>query len=481
MTLKNFLRWLCAFSMLVPIACSDSVKRLTATKGTFKQEMRPQNFLLTLTSYADSGRFEKLLSWPSVNLFYRSNDYMPVWTNRYSFNQRGDSLISLIRTVSYHGLFADDYHLHEIDNIILETLVSPNPSELLADLDILLTDAFIGMGYHIHHGRLERGSLSRYDHLSETDTALIARLSKSVFENNITQTIESLGPEHKAYNVFRRQLKNKIDSLHVAGDSTAHLLKEQVRQLTVNMEQLRWETSDSSRRYVLVNIPSFKLGIMQDDSLVFESDVVVGSLGTPTPTLDAVIRSFVLFPVWNVPRKIATDELLPKLKRDTSYLASHNYQVYDSHGNSINPDSVDWRRYGRNNFPFLIRQAEGDNNALGVIKFVFANEHDIYLHDTNAKRSFQNDFRALSHGCVRVQRALDMARFLLQENNPWCSVRDFERFLGTGTHRQVVLNPIDLRIRYYTCEARDDGNVDFYPDVYGMNARLIDALYCRNN
>lgn len=481
MALMNFLRWLFAFSLLVLIACSDSVKRLASAKGVVRQEMRAENFSVSLMSYADSAVSGKLLSFPSVNLFYRANDFMPVWTNRNLFNQRGDSLIRIIRTAPYHGFVAEDYHLAEIDSILLAAMVSSDPAELLATLDILLTDAFIGIGYHIRHGRLHKDNLNRHDKLPEIDSALIDVLTRSVFENRITQTLESLEPPKTSYKAFRLQLKNKIDSLSVADDSVSNALQIQIRQLAANMEQLRWEAYDSSQRYILVNIPSFRLGIFDRDSLVFESNVVVGSTETPTPTLDAVIKSFVLFPAWNVPRKIAVQELLPKIKRDTSYLASHNYHVYDNSGNFIHPDSVDWKRYGKNNFPFLIKQGEGDNNALGIIKFVFINEHDIYLHDTNAKRSFQNDFRALSHGCVRVEKAIDMAKFLVQENNPWCSPQDLQMMLAGRQQRQVSLNPIDLRIRYYTCEAQTDGTVRFYPDVYGLNNKLIEAMYCRNN
>src|SRR5690606_27104899 len=109
---------------------------------------------------------------------------------------------------------------------------------------------------------------------------------------------------------------------------------------------------------------------------------------TPTPKLDADIRSFIVYPYWNVPRQIAVEEILPKVKRDSLYLQRNHFQVVDVRGNLINPDSVKWSKYHVNNFPFMFQQTEGEHNALGIIKFPFYSEKNIYLHDTNTKRTF---------------------------------------------------------------------------------------------
>ncbi len=129
----------------------------------------------------------------------------------------------------------------------------------------------------------------------------------------------------------------------------------------------------------------------------------------------------------------------------------------------------------------MLQQSEGEHNALGIVKFNFVNDYNVYLHDTNAKRFFTHDKRAYSHGCVRVERALDLAKFLVSRQNPYSSENDLLRFLRAGKQQQLTVDPIDLRIRYFTCQPGNDGTVRFFEDVYGKNAPLMDAFFCRAN
>lgn len=477
-----FLRWLFAFSMLIPIACSDSVKRMTRSAAVVsKQELPAENWLSSLLEDPAYLNHLQLSSPPSVKIFYALQHNRPVWTTGNGLTTPGDSLLKILHTIPYYGLLPEDYHTQQIATLIEKNSTSENFSKL-SELDILMTDALVSIGYHIRHGRIQKDSLYCSNTLPRIDTTLITAISKSVTRNNIARTLESLQPPGAFYKVLKQALKHKVDSLSLATTDSLHIkLEDEVRKLAVTMEQLRWEQQDSSQRYVLVNIPSFKLEVVERDSLLFESNVVVGTTETPTPTLDAVIKSFVLFPSWNVPRKIATQELLPKIRKDSSYLTTHHYRVYDTYGKRLHPDSINWDQYSTHKFPFLLQQSEGDHNALGIIKFVFANDYDVYLHDTNAKRFFQKESRAFSHGCVRVEKAIELAKFLIAESNRYCSPDDLKEYLATRTQRQVCVNPIDLRIRYYTCEARSDGSVAFHPDVYGLSGKLAEALYCRNN
>jgi murein L,D-transpeptidase YcbB/YkuD len=245
------------------------------------------------------------------------------------------------------------------------------------------------------------------------------------------------------------------------------------------MEQWRWEATNTSQEYIMVNIPSFHLDVVNRDSVIFKTSVIVGTPLSQTPTFDARMVNMILYPYWNVPRDISTKELLPKIKRDSSYLANSQYRVLDMSGNVIAPELIDWSIHNVNNFPFMLQQTEGQHNALGIVKFNFVNPYNIYLHDTNAKGLFNEPNRTLSHGCIRVDRALELARLLVSRENRFCSVNDLQRFLKAEKQQQVSLDPIDLRIRYYTCHPRKDGQVQFYADVYGKNAILIDAIYCR--
>lgn len=472
----SVLRWIVSFSMLISLACSDSVKQLSRTPIA----VHPDNMIKALLADSSDIQGTALLSLPSIEMLYSLQGYRPVWTNGITLTQRGDSLLDVLHSVSYYGLFSDDYHIRKIDALIGDLHTPTSVAQKLSELDILMTDALLGMGYHLRHGRIQKDSLFRFERLPLVDTLMINSLNEAINENAITQGIAAQEPAHEGYQILKRELQNTIDSLSIVSDSLSQRLQDKVRQLTINLEQLRWDEDDLPGRYILVNIPSYKLGIVENDSLVFESNVVVGSTSSKTPLLDGLIKSFVVYPAWNVPRKIAAEELLPKIKGDSAYLASNRYRIFDVEGNAIHPDSVKWHTYSANNFPFTLQQSEGDHNALGVIKFVFENPYDVYLHDTNAKRFFEKEYRALSHGCVRVEKAVEMAKFLLL-GNPNCSSNDLDRYLAKGGQRQVCLEPIDLRIRYYTCEARSNGSVYFHPDVYGVDKKIGEAIYCRNN
>ncbi|HEX5168061.1 MAG TPA: L,D-transpeptidase family protein, partial [Cyclobacteriaceae bacterium] len=308
-------------------------------------------------------------------------------------------------------------------------------------------------------------------------------MSHAISKNHLGRGLEMLEPQNKFYHLLKNDLKTKLDSLPlVLTDSVSSAkLRQRIRHLCINMEQWRWEQMDFNRPYVLVNIPSFQLDVIDNDSLVFESNVVVGTPVSQTPTLDSKLVNMILYPYWNVPRDIATKELLPKIKSDSTYLLSNRYRVLDIQGREIHPDSIDWKAHHVNNFPFMIQQSEGEHNALGIVKFNFINDFNIYLHDTNAKRFFGYDKRAYSHGCIRVERALDLARFLVSRENPYASVNDYQRFLKAGKQQQVNIDPIELRIRYFTCHAGKDGVVRFFDDIYQKNASLMEALFCREN
>lgn len=478
MTSVYFLRWGLFFSLLVSIACSDSVQRMTqkAVNASAHESIIEPQFLASDNFYGGS-----LLARPAVEMFYASRHYKPVWLNGATFYPQGDSLLNILHSAVYFGLLPSDYHLMQINVLAEKRNKSTFHYQDIAALDVLMTDALITIGHHIRYGRVQKDTLYRFNALPEIDSALTAMLIESVNRNNIREALEAAEPAHAAYRILKQDLKRKVDSLSAAQESEmTSILEHKIRQLAVNMEKWRWEDNVDGR-YIFVNIPSFKLEIVQDDTTLFESNVVVGTTNTPTPQLDGLIKSFVLFPSWNVPRQIAIDELLPKIKNDTSYLEAHHYRVFDIGGNKVHPDSVDWSRYNTDNFPFQLQQSEGDYNALGIIKFVFQNDYNVYLHDTNAKRFFKKALRANSHGCVRVEKAIEMAQFLLSEGNPYCSPDDLEQYIEAGQQRLVCVNPIDLRIRYYTCEARKDGSVYFHPDVYSRDGQLMEALYCRSN
>jgi len=192
---------------------------------------------------------------------------------------------------------------------------------------------------------------------------------------------------------------------------------------------------------------------------------VVGKTKNPTPTIASQITNIVTFPFWNVPFSIASKELLPKVQKDESYLERNNFEVVDGKGNVIDDSDLDWESYTEKNFPYFFRESTGPNNSLGVLKFNLGNPFSIYLHDTNSKSGFKKDSRFLSHGCVRLEKPIELADLLTRGKvNVW--------ELKTGqkdTESKII--KLDQKVPVfivYMPAVVDGQKVTILNDIYGL-------------
>jgi murein L,D-transpeptidase YcbB/YkuD len=242
--------------------------------------------------------------------------------------------------------------------------------------------------------------------------------------------------------------------------------------IVANMERWRWEPEDYGRFEVEVNIPEFRLWIKKDGAEVYTTRVVVGRPQNQTPVFNDEIEHIVVNPYWNVPPSIAVNEIKPHLLANPGYLASQNMEML-SGGKVVNASAIDWTQANINSFH--IRQKPGGGNALGQIKFLFPNQHDVYLHDTPSKSLFSRSFRAYSHGCVRVENPMDFASALV-ELEPTITLASIEGMIGDKERWLNLSNKIPVHISYFTLRVDEDGTIRSYGDVYGANKRLIELL-----
>ena len=242
--------------------------------------------------------------------------------------------------------------------------------------------------------------------------------------------------------------------------------------IIANMERWRWEPEDYGDFYVHVNIPEFRLAIMDGQRLHYTTRVVVGTPKNQTPVFNDEIEHIVVNPYWNVPASIATGEIAPRLVSNPGYLAGQNMELLYG-GKVVNAASVDWTTTSIRNFH--VRQRPGPGNALGQIKFLFPNQHDVYLHDTPSKSLFQRSFRAYSHGCVRVQNPLEFADALLAKEVSLTRA-SLESQFGSRESWNNVEEPIPVHITYFTLRVDADGTIRSFGDVYGANKKLITLL-----
>lgn len=282
--------------------------------------------------------------------------------------------------------------------------------------------------------------------------------------------------------VARFQKRHALRADSVLGDSTLMALnvpiKERIRTLEVNMERWRWLPDAFGERYVLVNIPEFKLQAYRGGNQAEEMSVVVGERYNDhaTPIFSDRIEHIVFNPYWNVPPGIAKDEILPKARKDTSYLAEHAYQVVGSYAPDaevLQPTPEHLDRVA--NEELRIRQA-GSQNALGDVKFMFPNQFAVYLHDTPAQHLFDRTERAFSHGCIRLDDPAQLAEYILADQPDWTADRIRSVMQGDTRQRVDLHEPLPVYILYWTARAREDGTAQFYNDIYGYDEKLSEAL-----
>lgn len=248
---------------------------------------------------------------------------------------------------------------------------------------------------------------------------------------------------------------------------------ERAWQIIANMERWRWLPRALEPRRVVINVPAASLDVFANDVVVLSSRVIVGRPHDPTPILRAEAVGVTVNPPWNVPAPIARKEILPKLKKDRGYLQSQDMVLRDGPPGDPYGLHVDWRALAT--MPYRIQQLPGEKNALGTVKLELPNRFDVYLHDTPVRSAFERDSRYLSHGCVRVEQILPLAAYALTGDPT--AISSVSDAVALGTTETIPLSaPLPIYFLYWTVFVDADGSVEFRPDIYGRDKRLIAAL-----
>jgi murein L,D-transpeptidase YcbB/YkuD len=230
-----------------------------------------------------------------------------------------------------------------------------------------------------------------------------------------------------------------------------------------------------------LNAASFALEAFDGDEVKVEMRVVVGEKEWETPIVRGVISHLELNPDWRIPRSIATREILPEAQRDPGYIRAQGIQVLRGEPDSeseeaIDPARIDWKDVEPEEFPYHLRQPPGPHNPLGRIKFDFANPYGVYLHGTPSDHSFARGLRALSHGCVRLEDEIALAKFALAPDPVWSETRLLETLRSASEYRLLLLEPLPVHLVYFTAFANSERAVEFSADPYGWDGELLAAL-----
>lgn len=418
-------------------------------------------------------------------------------------------------------------------------------ASLWAKADLLLTDAFVSIIKDVKLGRLPNDSVTLRKDSVLSDTFYLAQLESLRRSVSMNQLASSLEPHERGYQLlkkglpkflenendkeytavptggndpvkFKKALQSRLyeegfiasdsvtaDSAQLAqavkkfqekkgiaadgraGEGTLRMLnmndRERFIRIAISMDKYKMLPETMPSKYIWVNLPSFQMQLMDDDSVKLASKIICGKPKTRTPLLTSAVSELITYPQWVPPPSIILKEILPAVKKNPGYLARKGFSLVDSKGDEVDPYSVDWSKYSKR-IPYRVVQGSGDDNALGVMKFVFSNKYSVYLHDTNQRYLFGQTNRSLSHGCVRVQEWERLAYYLLGNDSVVSGSHSsradsVKTWLANKQKRSIGLKTkMPVYIRYITCEGKDGGIV-FYDDIYGDDKRLREKYF----
>ncbi|HAS58760.1 MAG TPA: murein L,D-transpeptidase [Algoriphagus sp.] len=278
--------------------------------------------------------------------------------------------------------------------------------------------------------------------------------------------------------VKRYQADNGLEADGILGKMTLEALNQSPKSLidkaSVNLERLRWlpDTIQNST-YILVNIANFELDFIDNRDTLFSEKVIVGQPYHQSPVFSAQMSYIVFSPYWNIPYSIMRNETLPAIRKNPSYLTRNNMEVITRSGKYVDPSTVD---FSSKSFPYLIRQKPGQNNSLGLVKFMFPNKYSVYIHDTPTRNLFEKEERALSHGCIRLKNPTQLAQLLLKNNQDWDSQK-IEKAMNQPREQIVNLDKkIPVILVYLTFWADSNGKGHFRSDIYQRDSEILAAL-----
>jgi murein L,D-transpeptidase YcbB/YkuD len=251
-------------------------------------------------------------------------------------------------------------------------------------------------------------------------------------------------------------------------------VETRIDQLRLSLERLRWVRGDRAERFIAANIAGYRVFFVSDDKLIWTSRAMVGKAYRQTPVFRGSLSYLEINPTWTVPPTILKQDVLPAIQRDPAYLKTRNMNVIDRQGRQVDPATIDWQSL-EGGFPYAIRQEPGPKNALGEIKFIFPNEHAVFLHDTPNRSLFARPERAFSSGCIRVENPFELAELILNDPAKWdqaalLKVRD------SRVTERITTPKLPVLILYLTASVQADGQARFLKDVYQRDAAVLKAL-----
>lgn len=449
-------------------------------------------FKQTLEENKSSLRNPKLIS-----TFYEMNEFEPVLVTTHLPDEQLKLMADYLSKSGEHGLSPEYFSqtkVRELLDKIYDKKAIKTVDEAykaIAELELIAANSLIDYSNALTYGVVSPRKIyaSYYTETKRPDSTSMLNV---LAVKDLKSYLDSIQPKGSAYVALQKALKSGVAAPGYNQEETARLLQ-------VNMERLRWKNRNDDKKFVIVNIPDFRLDVYDQGKSILNMKVCVGEgrelkksdelteydetgikkdrpFSRETPQLGSLIHSVQVNPVWNIPESIATKEISKHAAADRYYLSNNNIDVYQNGKIIEDPETIDWSdpAVGKT---YSFKQRPGDDNSLGKIKFLFKNDMAVYLHDTPAKAAFNKDNRAVSHGCVRVEQPLELARALFGEGKKFDTIK-------AGMEKEDAQTPTDLALptkvpvylTYFTSWADQNNQLQFRKDIYGLDVVLFSYL-----
>ncbi|HQE33453.1 MAG TPA: L,D-transpeptidase family protein [Flavobacterium alvei] len=313
--------------------------------------------------------------------------------------------------------------------------------------------------------------------LNDTNPSLIAIKKRLIYWKDMKpkDSLSAIYDSETNEAMKKFQIRHGLSADGVIGKGTVDALnfskRKRKEQILTNLERWKWFPREMGEKYVIVNIPDYKLSLVKENDTLRTHKVVVGRDKRPTPVLSSKINQIILNPTWTVPPTILKEDMIPAISRNRNYLAQTNIKIYDSSGNLVSAN--DWKPSKAKKYRYV--QSPGKSNSLGMVKINFPNRFSVYLHDTNHRDFFVKQKRSLSSGCVRVENPLKLAETLLNDTVNW-NAEKITKILQSEKTKYIKINDdVNVHILYWT--AWSEGNtLIFRDDIYNLDADLYQKL-----
>ncbi len=482
---------------------------------------------------------DSLYNQETVSAFYEENDYEPIWTSRelreelfrsienieaeglFFEDYHGETLQELFQSLNSNSdeqntsleILLTDASLKLIDHLATGKL---NPKEIyeiwgtpindvepkallkkaISEGNILMAFDSVRQDHLVYHRLKKALNQFKKSGISEDSTthissgklirpgetnARITSVKKRLTELGYYQgSLDSLQQQYneevqEAVKAFQRDHGIQIDGL--LGNSTISSLnltrRDRYHQILVNMERWRWYPRKLGEHYIIINIPDYKLSVVKNGDTIRSHKTMVGTEARKTPVFSDEVAYIVYNPTWTIPPTIKKNDVIPGASRNLNYLKNRDIKIYDRNGKTIDPSEVNWSSAEARNYTY--RQRAGSTNPLGLVKIIYPNEYMIYLHDTPSKNLFEKNARAQSSGCVRVQDALDLAEYLLSDQEEFDNEK-IQEIISSGKTTEIpVKQAVKVHHFYWTASYEKD-TIRFIDDIYNLDKQLWKLL-----